>query len=50
MEEKLTSTELNPDCIEQATIDRIMDTQINKLTQKQKIQLYQVIKVDQLLH
>ena len=26
--EQLTPTELNPDCMEQATTDRIMDTQI----------------------
>ena len=28
MAEQLTPTELNPDCMEQATTDQIMDTQI----------------------
>ena len=49
MEEQLTPTELNPDCMEQATNDWIMDTQI-KNTHQQKIQLYQVVKLGQLLH
>ena len=31
--EKLTSTELNPDCMEHATMDRIMDMQINNTFQ-----------------
>jgi hypothetical protein len=35
--------------MEQATNDRIMDTQI-KNTRQQRIQLYRVVKVDQLLH
>jgi hypothetical protein len=39
--EQLTPTELNPDCMEQAAIDRIMDTQI-KHTRQQNIQLYRV--------
>ena len=26
--EQLTPTELNPDCMEQETVDRIMDTQV----------------------
>ena len=47
--EWLTPTELNPDCMEQAATDRIMDTEI-KQTCQQKIQLYQIVKVDQLLH
>ena len=47
--EQLTPTELNPDCMEQATTDRIMDTQI-KNTRQQKIQLYRVVKASQLLH
>ena len=34
--EQLTPIELNPDCLEQATIDRIMDTQI-KNTRQQNI-------------
>ena len=49
MAEQLTPTELNPDCMEQATTDWIMDTQI-KNTCQQKIQLYQVVKAGQLLH
>jgi len=47
--EQLTPTELNPDCMEQATIDRIMDTQI-KHTCQQNVQLYRVVKAGQLLH
>ena len=31
--EQLTPTELNPDCMEQATNDRIMDTQIKNTCQ-----------------
>ena len=46
--EQLTPTELNPECMEQATTDCIMDMQI-KNTHQQKIQLYQVIKAGQLL-
>jgi hypothetical protein len=49
MAEQLTPTELNPNCMEQATTDRIMDTQI-KNTHQQRIQLYQVVKAGQLLH
>jgi hypothetical protein len=49
MTEQLTPTELNPDCMEQATNDWIMDTQI-KNTRQQRIQLYQVFKAGQLLH
>jgi hypothetical protein len=49
MVEQLTPTELNLDCMEQATTDRIMDTQI-KNTRQQRIQLYRVVKVGQLLH
>jgi hypothetical protein len=41
--EQLTPTELNPDCMEQETIDWIMDTQV-KGTHQQKIQLYRVVK------
>ena len=47
--EQLTPTDLNPDCIEQATTNRIMDTQI-KNTRQQKIQLYRLVKAGQLLH
>ena len=47
--EQLTPTELNPDCMEQDTIDRIMDTQI-KNTHQKRIQLYRVFKEGHLLH
>ena len=36
--EQITPTDLNIDCMEQATTDQIMDTQI-KNTRQQKIQL-----------
>jgi hypothetical protein len=49
MAQQLTPIELNPDCKEQATIDRIMDTQI-KNPHQQRIQLYQVVKSGQVLH
>jgi len=49
MAEQLTPTELNPDCMEQATIDQIMNTQI-KNTRQQRIQLYRVVKAGQLLN
>jgi hypothetical protein len=47
--EQLTPTELNPDCIQQASNDHIVDTQI-KGTRQQRIQLYRVVKAGQLLH
>ena len=47
--EQLTQTELNPDYMEHASIDMIVDTQV-KGTRQQRIQLYQVVKVGQLLH
>lgn len=47
--QQLTPVELNPYCMEQATIDWIMDTKV-KNTRQQKIQLYWVVKVGQLLH
>jgi hypothetical protein len=47
--EQLTPTELNPDCIQQASSDQIVDTQI-KGTRQQRIQLYRVVKAGQLLH
>ena len=47
--EQLTPTELNPDCMEHATTDYIMDMQI-KNTRQQKIQLYRDVKVVQLMH
>jgi hypothetical protein len=46
--EQLTPTELNPDCIQQASSDHICDTQI-KVTRHQRIQLYRVVKSGQLL-
>jgi hypothetical protein len=49
MAEQLTPTELNPNCIEQATTDQIMDTHI-KNTRQQRIHLYRVVKAGQLLH
>ena len=47
--EQLTPTELNPDCMEQATTDCIRDMKI-KSTRQQNIQLYWVVKAGQLLH
>ena len=47
--EQLTPIELNPNCMEHAATDRIMDTQI-KHTRQQNIQLYRVVKADQLFH
>jgi hypothetical protein len=49
IEEQLTPTKLNPNCMEQESTDQIMDTQV-KGTCQQRIQLYQVVKVGQLLH
>ena len=42
-------TELNPDCMEQASTDQIVDIQV-KGTRQQRIQLYQVVKIGKLLH
>jgi hypothetical protein len=47
--EQLTPTELNPDCMKRASTDQIVDTQV-KGTRQQRIQLYRVVKVGQLLH
>jgi hypothetical protein len=47
--EKMTPTKLNPDCMEQASTDQIVDTQV-KGTRQQRIQLCRVVKVGQLLH
>jgi hypothetical protein len=47
--EQLTPTELNPDYMEQASTDQIVDTWV-KGTRQQWIQLYQVVKAGQLLH
>jgi hypothetical protein len=49
IEEKLTPTELNPDCMQQESSDQIVDTQI-KGTRQQRIHLYRVVKAGQLLH
>jgi hypothetical protein len=47
--EQLTPIELNPDCMQQESIDQIVYTQV-KGTRQQMIQLYRVVKVGQLLH
>jgi hypothetical protein len=47
--EQLTPTKLNPDCMEQASTDQIVDTQV-KGTRQQWIQLCRVVKVGKLLH
>ena len=47
--EQLTPTKLNLDCIQPASNDHILDTQI-KENRQQSIQLYQVVKAGQLLH
>ena len=47
--EELTPTKLNPDYIEHASNDQIVDTAI-KGTQQQRIQLYRVVKAGQCLH
>jgi hypothetical protein len=47
--EKLAPTELNPDCLEKATVDRIMDSQV-KGTHQQCVHLYRVVKAGQFLH
>jgi hypothetical protein len=46
--EHLAPTKLNLDCIEKATVDWIMETQM-KSTHQKNIQLYQVVKAGQLL-
>jgi hypothetical protein len=47
--EQLTPTEINPDNMEQASTDPIMDTQV-KGTRQQRIHLYRVVKEGQFLH
>jgi hypothetical protein len=47
--EQLTPTELNPDYMEQASTDHIVDTQV-KGTCQQQIHLYRVVKAGKLLH
>jgi hypothetical protein len=49
VEEQLNPIELNLEYIQKASTDHIVDTQI-KGTQQQRIQLYQVVKIGQLLH
>jgi hypothetical protein len=49
VEEQLTPIELKPNCLRQASNDKIVDRHI-KGTQQQRIQLYQVVKAGQLLH
>jgi hypothetical protein len=44
-----TNIDLNPDCMEQASTDQIVDTQV-KGTRQQRIQLYWVVKARKLLH
>jgi hypothetical protein len=46
--EQLTPTELNLNCMEHVTIDRIMDTVVKGIHQH-KIQLYRVVNAGQLL-
>jgi hypothetical protein len=41
--EQLTPTNLNPNCLQQASNDHILDTQING-TRQQRIHLYRVVK------
>jgi hypothetical protein len=47
--EQLTPTKLNPDCMEQASTDQIVDTHV-KGTLQQRIQIYRVDKAGKLLH
>jgi hypothetical protein len=47
--EQLTPIELNPEYIQKASNDQILDRQI-KVTQQQRIQLYRVVKAGHLLH
>jgi hypothetical protein len=47
--EQLTPTDLNLDCIQQASNDQIVDKQV-KGTHQQRIELYRVVKEGKLLH
>ena len=47
--EQLKPTELNPDYMEQASTDQIVDTQV-KGRRQQQIHIYRVVKAGQLLH
>jgi hypothetical protein len=49
IEKQLTQIDLNPDCMEQASTDQIVDTRV-KGTLQHQIQLYWVVKVGQILH
>jgi hypothetical protein len=49
VEEQLTPKEINPNYMENPSIDYIMDTQV-KGTCQQNFQLYRVVKAGQLLH
>jgi hypothetical protein len=46
---QLIATEINPDCMEQAIVNQNIDTQV-KGTRQQKIQLFRIVKIRQLLH
>jgi hypothetical protein len=47
--EQLTPTKLNPNCMERASTDQTVDTQVKGTCQK-NIKLYWVVKVGKLLH
>jgi hypothetical protein len=49
IKEQLTPTELNPNYMEQASTNQIVDTQV-KGTRQQQIQLYRVVKAGKLIH
>jgi hypothetical protein len=49
IEEQLKPIDLNPDCIQKASIDHILDKHI-KGSHQQRIHLYQVFKAGKLLH
>jgi hypothetical protein len=46
---QLKPTEFNPNCMEQESIDQIIETQV-KGTHQQRIQMYLDFKAEQLLH
>ena len=46
---QLTPNELNPDYMEQATVDQIIDAHV-KGTRQQKIHLFRIVKTWQLIH
>jgi hypothetical protein len=47
--EQITPIDIKPNYMEPASIDQIMNTEV-KGTHQQRIQLYQVVKVENLLH